>query len=645
MIFEKQISESIVTFFIEKYKVSLPEGTIQIQKTRKEFEGDFTLVVFPFVKIVKKAPEQIAGEIGEFLLSSLPIIDSFNVIKGFLNLVIKHEYWLQFLQEIEIEENYGSQKINEKSNPVLVEFSSPNTNKPLHLGHIRNNLLGFSLSKILEANGKKVIKVNLVNDRGIHICKSMLAWQKWGKGETPEASDKKGDHLVGEYYVVFEKKLKKQLKTYLLNWKKDKIKRIYNLLNENEISLQEPNQAINQLIVELEFNNLYKAPHKINRSLKRIKKQLKTNYYSLAQKLLVKWEANDKEVRLLWKMMNSWVYEGFDKTYKTLGVEFDKIYYESETYLLGKEKVLEAVNKGLLKKDPDQSVWIDLTDDGLDRKILLRSDGTSVYITQDIGTAIIRHDHFEPSKMLYVVGNEQEYHFKVLTLIMKKLGYDWSDMIHHISYGMVELPDGKMKSREGTIVDADNLLQEMFDTAREMSAGLGKLADFPESEKEKIIRTIGLGALKYFILKVDPRKNMLFNPAESIDFNGNTGPFIQYTYARIKSVFRKADESGIGVENKLNSMLVPDTKEMDILKMIYDFPARVREAGEELSPAIIANYLYELAKDYNQFYHESPILKEQSADKRDFRLILSASVSNVIKSGMELLGIEVPERM
>jgi arginyl-tRNA synthetase len=597
MDFEKQISAVLTRFFIEKYNHSPDLASIQIQKTRKEFPGDFTVVVFPFVKTTKKSPEQTADELGEFIFSELSIVESYNVIKGFLNLSFKPAKWVEFLNSLGELTEFGKVSKLEDTAPVLVEFSSPNTNKPLHLGHIRNNLLGFSLAKILEANGKKVIKVNLVNDRGIHICKSMLAWLKWGNGESPSSLGKKGDHLVGDYYVKFEKHYRLQVEE---------------LIHKGI----DPELARNQAPLMKE-----------------------------AQKMLVRWEKNDSEVVDLWKRMNAWVYEGFDKTYETMGVSFDKIYYESETYLLGKQKVLEAVDKNLLLREEDQSVWIDLTEEGLDRKILLRSDGTSVYITQDIGTAILRHNDFNPSKMLYVVGNEQEYHFKVLELIMRKLEYQWADKIQHISYGMVELPHGKMKSREGTVVDADNLMQEMFDTAEQMSVELGKLDGFPPEEREKIIRSIGLGALKYFILKVDPRKNMLFNPAESVDFNGNTGPFIQYTYARIQSVMRKATEAGINLHAGLNQSLIPDMKETDVLKLLYEFPGIVKEAGNMLSPALIANYLYELAKEYNQFYHDFPVIKEQDALKRDFRLKLSLTVSNVIKTGMELLGIDVPERM
>jgi arginyl-tRNA synthetase len=597
MNFEKQITAVLSGFFKEKYNLAPDLDVLQIQKTRKEFVGDFTIVVFPFVKITKKSPEQTAEEIGEGLKKELNFIDSYNVIKGFLNISLKTNYWLDFLNHLVKSPGFGKISAGVNDVSVLVEFSSPNTNKPLHLGHIRNNLLGFSLARILEANGKKAVKVNLVNDRGIHICKSMLAWMKWGNGETPSSSGKKGDHLVGDYYVIFEKHYRQQVEE---------------LIHKG----MDPELARNQAPLMKE-----------------------------AQEMLISWENNDPDVISLWKKMNSWVYEGFEKTYKTLGVSFDKVYYESETYLLGKQMVLEAIDKGLLSRENDQSVWVDLTNEGLDRKILLRSDGTSVYITQDIGTAILRHDDYHPSKMLYVVGNEQEYHFKVLGLVMRKLEYQWADKIQHISYGMVELPHGKMKSREGTVVDADNLLQEMFDTAEQMSAELGKLEDFPPDEREKIIRSIGLGALKYFILKVDPRKNMLFNPSESVDFNGNTGPFIQYTYARIQSVLRKAAEAGISFEKNVNLSIKPDMKETGALKLLYEFPVVVKEAGDMLSPALIANYLYELAREYNQFYHDFPIIKEPDVDMRDYRLKLSLVVSNIIKTGMELLGIDVPDRM
>lgn len=597
MNFEIQVAGATRNFFAGKYGITPEDSSLQIQKTKKEFEGDFTIVVFPFVKATKKSPEQTANELGEFLKETLPIIHSFNVIKGFLNISLKSFYWISFLEELEGIKDFGRSNSVSGSSPVLVEFSSPNTNKPLHLGHIRNNLLGDSISRILTANGNRVEKVNLVNDRGIHICKSMLAWQKWGKGETPASSGKKGDHLVGDYYVLFEKHYRKQVEELVNNG-------------------MEPEQARNQAQLIRE-----------------------------TQEMLIRWEKGDTEIIELWRMMNSWVYEGFKSTYAAMGVSFDKIYYESETYLLGKEKVLAAVENGLLSREEDQSVWIDLTSEGLDRKILLRSDGTSVYITQDIGTAILRHDDYNPSRMLYVVGNEQEYHFKVLELVMKKLGYEWANKIHHLSYGMVELPHGKMKSREGTVVDADNLLQEMFDTAKQMSAELGKLHDFGIEERDRIIQTIGLGALKYFILKVDPRKNMLFNPAESVDFNGNTGPFIQYTYARIQSVLSKASDANILMCESLNPLLIPDNKESVLLKLVYDYPGIVAEAGETLSPALIANYLYELAREYNQFYHDFPMIRETDEDKRRFRLKLSKAVAGVIKDGMDLLGIEVPPRM
>ncbi len=597
MTFEIEVSAVLKDFLSENYNFQPDDNSIQVQKTRKEFKGDFTLVVFPFVKATRKSPEQTALEIGGYLKEKMPVVHSFNIIKGFLNISLQSSYWLGFLDDHAVQPDFGRRQPDSDSRPVLVEFSSPNTNKPLHLGHIRNNLLGESISRILAANGHRVVKVNLVNDRGIHICKSMLAWQKWGNGETPASSGKKGDHLVGDYYVLFEKQYRSQIE---------------DLINRGT----DPEQARHQAPLLKE-----------------------------AQEMLIQWEKNDPVVMELWNMMNNWVYEGFNLTYSALGVSFDKIYHESETYLLGKEKVLSAVDSGLLTREEDNSVWVDLTNDGLDRKILLRSDGTSVYITQDIGTAILRHHDFNPSRMLYVVGNEQEYHFRVLELVMKKLGYEWAGKIHHISYGMVELPQGKMKSREGTVVDADNLLQEMFDTARQMSAELGKLGDFEEKEKERIIRTIGLGALKYFILKVDPKKNMLFNPAESIDFNGNTGPFIQYTYARIQSVLAKALEAKNPVPENLNRNLVPHEKEAILVKLVHDYPSVLAEAGEALSPALIANYLYDMAREYNQFYHDFPMLRESDNNKRIFRLKLSRAVAGVIKDGMELLGIEVPPRM
>jgi len=570
---------------------------IQIQKTKKDFEGDFTLVVFPFLKLSKKSPEQTAHLIGKYLETNLKEIKSYNVIKGFLNLLISENFWLEFFYDnYKNSEEFGFNE-QDDSKPVVIEFSSPNTNKPLHLGHIRNNLIGYSVSKILQANGKNVLNVNLVNDRGIHICKSMLSWQKWGDGITPEVYGLKGDKLVGDFYVRFDKENKIDVKNLMQDG-----------YSEKESNLTSP------LIIE-------------------------------AQKMLKKWEENDLEIRHLWKKLNDWVYAGFDETYKRLGIEFNKIYYESETYLLGKEIVEKGLKDGVLFKKDDGSVWADLTSKGLDEKLLLRSDGTSVYMTQDLGTAKLRYDEYLPEKLIYVVGNEQNYHFDVLKLILNKLGYNWADCIKHLSYGMVELPHGKMKSREGTVVDADDLMEEMFITARETTESLGKIDGFSELEANNLFEIIGLGALKYFILKVDPKKNMTFNPAESIDFTGNTGPFIQYTFARIKSVLRKAGEMNFYPDFSMNSDLKLLRKEKDIIKLLFEFPLIIKQAGENLSPAMIANYVYELVKEYNQFYQEVPILKDENKIYVEFRLALSEFVSNIIKSSMQLLGISVPERM
>jgi arginyl-tRNA synthetase len=578
------------------YQLEATSQQIQLQNTRKEFEGDITLVVFPFTKVSRKSPEATAAEIGEYLKLNMSEVENYNVIKGFLNISIKKEYWLTFLSENYHSEKFGFQDIKD-TKPVVVEFSSPNTNKPLHLGHIRNNLLGFSLSRILQAGGKNVVKVNLVNDRGIHICKSMLAWQNWGNGETPESSGMKGDHLVGKYYVVFDKHYKDEISTLVAEG-----------MSPEEAAKKAP------LILQ-------------------------------AQELLQKWEAHDEATISLWRTMNGWVYEGFAKSYQTMGIEFDKTYYESQTYLLGKELVEEGVQKGVYTRRADGSVWIDLTADGMDEKLLLRSDGTSVYMTQDLGTAMQRYNEYNPEQLIYVVGNEQEYHFNVLKVVLKHLGCEWADSIYHLSYGMVELPAGKMKSREGTVVDADDLMQEMFDTSEAMARELGKLDSFEGDEAVYLYRTIGLGALKYFILKVDPRKNMLFNPAESIDFNGNTGPFIQYTYARIKSVLRKAEESGFEVAFKdiYTTELQPQEKEL--LRKIHDFPAVIIQAVELHSPAVIANYAFELASEYNRFYHDLTILKEENLPSRSLRLSLSQFTASVIANALWLLGIEVPERM
>ena len=590
------IYENTVLALKTLYNFVPEKSLIQIQNTRKDLIGDITLVVFPLIRFSKKSAEETGREIGEFVTQRVQKIRTFNVIKGFLNFEISDDYWLDILLTAFDDENYGFCKPDINSKSIMVEYSSPNTNKPLHLGHIRNNLLGFSISEILKANGNKVIKTNIVNDRGIHICKSMYAWMKWGNGKTPENSNIKGDHLVGEYYVVFDKHYKSEISELI----------------ERGFSKEEAES---------------KAPSIL-----------------AARDLLIKWEANDSETVNLWKIMNSWVYDGFEITYKNLGVDFDKIYYESETYLIGKEEVLRGVRENIFFQKEDGSVWADLTNDGLDQKILLRSDGTSVYITQDIGTAKMRYNDFNIDKMIYVVGNEQNYHFQILAILLDKLGYNWGRDLFHFSYGMVELPSGKMKSREGTVVDADDLIEEMIQVARDMSAELGKLESLSAEEAENTFRMIALGALKYYILKVDPKKNMMFNPAESIDFNGNTGPFIQYTYARIKSVLRKAGEKDIVIDRnlKLNGI---SAKERDLLKRISLFPEIVREAGENYSPAVIANYCYDLVKEFNQFYHEHSILSEPNQDQRNFRLVLSATVAVIAKNGMNLLGIEMPERM
>ncbi len=594
---ENILTEKIKESIQELYHNKVEDSIIQLQKTRKEFEGDITLVVFPFLRYSKKSPEQTGEEVGEYLKNELDIISSFNVIKGFLNLTVSDRYYLQYLNDIFPDVNYGMSPAKNGDPVYMVEYSSPNTNKPLHLGHIRNNLLGFSVSEILKATGKHVVKTNIVNDRGIHICKSMLAWQKWGNGETPQSSGKKGDHLVGDYYVKFDQEYKQQIRE---------------IMSKGETEETAARNA--PLIIE-------------------------------AQEMLRKWEAGDQEVVGLWKEMNSWVYEGFDETYRRLGVDFDKIYYESETYLVGKETVLKGLKEKILIQKEDTSVWADLTGEGLDEKILLRSDGTSVYMTQDIGTAQLRQNDYHPDKMIYVVGNEQNYHFKVLSIILDKLGFNWAKDLYHLSYGMVELPEGKMKSREGTVVDADDLMDEMVRTAWDMSKELGKLEGLTDDEIENIVRIIGLGALKYFILKVDPVKNMTFDPKESIDFNGNTGPFIQYTYARIQSIKRKADDSGVVLPTAVEINLTLNSKEKSLLKLIYDFPSIVRDAANNFSPALIANYVYDLVKEYNQFYHDYSILKEKKTSLRDFRLVVSDVAGRIINTGMSLLGIEVPDRM
>ncbi len=580
----------------ELYGTTPTLDSIQIQKTKREFEGDFTLVVFPLLKLSKKKPEETAQEIGERLVDTLPAISSFNVVKGFLNLSLSNEFWCNTLNAIASTVDFGIAKPESTGKVKMVEFSSPNTNKPLHLGHIRNNLLGFSVSRVLEANGHKVVKVNLINDRGIHICKSMLAWQKFGNGETPQSSGKKGDHLVGDYYVRFDKEYRQQVERLRAEG-----------LAEDVAKAKAP------IIIE-------------------------------AQEMLRKWEAKDPEVYALWQEMNQWVYDGFDQTYSALGIQFDKVYHESETYLLGKSIVQEGLAKGIFVKKDDGSVWIDLTSDGLDEKLLLRSDGTSVYITQDIGTALQRFNEFHLDDHIYVVGNEQEYHFNVLKLVMKKLGYSWADHLYHLSYGMVQLPEGKMKSREGKVVDADDLVDEMVATALEMSQELGKLNELNADEASEIVRMIGLGALKYFILKVDPKKNMTFNPQESIDFNGNTGPFIQYTHARIQSVLRKASDAGITVPHSIGSVAL-NAKEQHLIQLVSSLPSLVNQAAEMLSPALIANFTYDLAKEYNQFYHDFTIIKEQNEEARQARLLISREVANAIRISMWLLGIDVPNRM
>lgn len=602
---EQQLTADVRAAIKALYGQEVPDNLLQLQKTKREFEGHLTLVTFPLLRISRKKPEETAQEIGQYLQENSDAVAAFNVVKGFLNLVVAPQKWVELLEVIDADDHYGFVKPTEASPLVMIEYSSPNTNKPLHLGHVRNNLLGWSLSQIMEANGNRVVKTNIVNDRGIHICKSMLAWLKYGNGETPQSSGKKGDHLIGDYYVAFDKHYREQVKEL-------KAKFIAEGMAEEEAETRAKNEA--PLIVE-------------------------------AHEMLVKWEQGDKEVRDLWRKMNSWVYEGFDETYKALGVGFDKIYYESDTYLEGKEKVDEGLKKGIFYRRPDGSVWADLTKEGLDEKLLLRADGTSVYMTQDIGTAKLRFQDYPIDKMIYVVGNEQNYHFQVLSILLDKLGFEWGKSLVHFSYGMVELPNGKMKSREGTVVDADELVAEMVRQARETADESGKFADMPEEEKAQVARIVGMGALKYFLLKVDARKNMLFNPEESIDFNGNTGPFIQYTYARIRSILRKAAEAGIEVPAQLPTDVELSVKEEALVQHVADFANVVRQAGQEYSPSSVAAYCYDLVKEYNQFYHDFSILREEDAKKKAFRLVLSKNVAKVVRLGMSLLGIEMPERM
>ena len=594
---EEKLTKAVVDGLKALYGQDVAAAQVQLQKTKKEFEGHLTLVVFPFLRMSRKGPEQTAQEIGEYLKANEPAVAAYNVIKGFLNLTVAPSAWIELLDDIHADDRYGLTAATPESPLVMIEYSSPNTNKPLHLGHVRNNLLGNALANIIAANGNRVVKTNIVNDRGIHICKSMLAWLKYGNGETPESSGKKGDHLIGDYYVAFDKHYKAE---------------VAQLMEQGQT--KEEAEANAPLMKE-------------------------------AREMLVKWEAGDPEVRALWKKMNDWVYAGFDETYRMMGVSFDKIYYESETYLEGKKKVLEGLEKGLFYRKEDGSVWADLTGEGLDHKLLLRSDGTSVYMTQDIGTAEQRFSDYPIDKMIYVVGNEQNYHFQVLSILLDRLGFEWGKSLVHFSYGMVELPEGKMKSREGTVVDADDLMAEMIATARETSGDLGKLDGLTPEEAEEIARIVGLGALKYFILKVDARKNMTFNPKETIDFNGNTGPSIQYTYARIRSVLRKAQEAGITLPERLPEGIGLSAKEEGLVQMLADFAAVVRQAGTDYSPSLIANYCYDLVKEYNQFYHDFSILREENEAIRLFRLVLSAEVAKIVKSGMGLLGIEVPERM
>lgn len=602
---ESRICLAVIAAVKELYGQDVTESMVQLQKTKTEFEGNLTLVVFPFLKVSKKKPEDTAQDIGEYIVQHCDVIAKFNVVKGFLNLVIAPAAWIALLNEMNGDATYGLKAVTDESPLVMIEYSSPNTNKPLHLGHVRNNLLGWSLAKIMEANGNKVVKTNIVNDRGIHICKSMLAWQKWGEGATPESTGKKGDHLIGDYYVAFDKHFREEYKPLMAQYVADG-------MSEEEAEKRAKDES--PLMKE-------------------------------AREMLVKWEQNDPETRALWQKMNDWVYAGFDETYKMMGVGFDKIYYESDTYLEGRAKVEEGLEKGLFFRKDDNSVWADLSNEGLDQKLLLRSDGTSVYMTQDIGTADMRFKDFPIDKMIYVVGNEQNYHFQVLSILLDRLGFKWGKELVHFSYGMVELPNGKMKSREGTVVDADELMAEMIEGAKRTSEELGKFADMSEAERSEIARVVGLGALKYFILKVDARKNMLFNPEESIDFNGNTGPFIQYTYARIRSIMRKATAENIVVPAALNDDMPLNEKEIQLIQKLNGFSVAVEQAGKDYSPSGIANYCYELTKDFNQFYHDYSILNAEGENEKIVRLVLAANVAKTIKNGMELLGIEVPERM
>ena len=600
-----EISSSVIKAVKELYGADITENMVQLQKTKREFEGSLTLVVFPFLKISRQKPEATAEAIGNWLVENCEHVERFNVVKGFLNLVLAQQSWIKLLNAINADEHYGERKAGADAPLVMIEYSSPNTNKPLHLGHVRNNLLGWSLAQIMEANGNRVVKTNIVNDRGIHICKSMLAWLKWGNGETPESSGKKGDHLIGDYYVAFDKHYREEVKDL-------EAKYVAEGMDAEEAEKKAKEEA--PLIKE-------------------------------AHEMLVKWEHNDPEVRALWEKMNSWVYAGFDETYKALGVSFDKIYYESQTYLEGKAKVEEGLKKGLFFRKEDNSVWADLSDEGLDQKLLLRSDGTSVYMTQDIGTAEMRFNDYPIDKMIYVVGNEQNYHFQVLSILLDRLGFKWGKELVHFSYGMVELPNGKMKSREGTVVDADDLIAAMIDDARRTSEELGKFADMSDEERAEVARIVGMGALKYFILKVDARKNMLFNPEESIDFNGNTGPFIQYTYARIRSILRKAEAQGITLPETFSGNVNLSVKESELIQKMNEYGAAVRQAGIDYSPSGIANYCYELTKEFNQFYHDFSILGADTEDEKILRLFIAKNVAKTLKNGMRLLGIEMPERM